>query len=88
MEKYDHLEIRCPRLGGEVSFAYCRKESGNLPCPRTITCWHIYFPVEEHLRSNLSPEEWTICFDKPPKDKMSSLLEIVEAAKKRKTPTD
>ena len=84
MEKYEDLEIRCPRLGGQVTFAYCLQERGDLPCQRVITCWQAYFPVETCLKEKLTTEEWNRCFNQPPKDKISTIFEIVEAAKKRK----
>jgi hypothetical protein len=81
---YDHLEIRCPRLGGEVTFAYCQKEGGDLPCPRVLACWQPHFDVETYLRGKLTETEWDCCFNQPSKDKVASLIELVEAAKKRK----
>jgi len=84
MEKYENLEIRCPRLGGQITFAYCMQERGDLPCQRVITCWQAYFPVEAYLKEKLTTEEWVRCFNQPPKDKISTIFEIVEAAKKRK----
>ena len=80
---HDHLEIRCPKLGGEVTFAYCLMEGGDLPCPRTIICWQPYFPVETLLREKLTQEQWDRCFGQKPKQKMVSLIELIEAAKKR-----
>jgi hypothetical protein len=88
MEGYDHLEIRCPRLGGEVSFAYCRKEGKDLPCPRIITCWQTHIPVEAFLREILTQKEWDLCFNRSPKDRMTTLIELIEAAKKQKKPPD
>ena len=79
----DYLEIRCPKLGGEVTFAYCLVEGGDLPCPRTIVCWQQYFPVETHLRAKLTQAQWDRCFSQTPKGKMVSLVELMEAAKKR-----
>ena len=81
---HDHLEIRCPKLGGEVTFAYCLTEGGDLPCPRTIVCWQPYFPVETLLRKKLTQEQWDRCFGQKPKEKMVSLIELIEAAKKSK----
>ena len=78
------LEIRCPRLGGEVSLVYCLKEGGDIPCARTIVCWQPYFDVESRLRAMLTEEQWDRCFAKTPKEKIVSLVELVEAAKKRK----
>ncbi len=78
------LEIRCPKLGGEVPFAYCLVEGGNLPCPRTIVCWQPYFPVEIYLREKLSQTQWDHCFRRKPKEKITTLMELIEEAKKRK----
>ena len=81
---YDHLELRCLRLGGEVTFAYCLVEGGDLPCPRTIVCWQQYFPVESHLRAKLTQAQWDRCFNRAPQEKVVNLIELIEAAKKRK----
>jgi hypothetical protein len=80
-------QIRCPRLGGEVTFAYCQREQGDLPCSRVILCWQAHFPVEEYFRERLTEEEWKACFDSPGQDKMTTLVELIEAAKKRKDPS-
>jgi hypothetical protein len=79
----DRLEIRCPRLGGEVTLVYCLKEGGDIPCPRTILCWRPYFDVEAQLRAKLTEEQWDRCFGKTAKEKVVSLVELIEAAKKR-----
>jgi hypothetical protein len=79
----DDYKIRCPRLGHEIPFSYCRLENQGLPCFKTLDCWYDHFLVEEHIREELSPEEWKRVFDKPPKPKMLSLVEMIEEAKKR-----
>ena len=83
MDKYDNLEIRCLRLGGEVSFAYCRKEGGELPCLRVILCWHSYFPVEQYLRESMTASSWNSFILKTPKDKLTTLIELIEEAKRQ-----
>jgi len=85
---YDNLEIRCPRLGGEVTFAYCQKEGGDLPCPRILACWQPRCDVETYLRGKLTKTEWDCCFNRPSKDKVTTLIELIEAAKKRKGVSD
>ena len=84
MKRFDHLVLRCPRLGGEITFAYCRKEQGDLPCPRIIRCWQDIIPVEQHMRIVLSEDEWESCFNVPPKDKIATIFEIADELKKRK----
>ena len=78
------MEIRCPKLGGQVTFAYCLKEAGELPCARIINCWHPYFPVEDYIRKRLTPADWERCFNQKPKEKILTLVELIEAAKKQK----
>ena len=75
--------IRCPRLGHQIYFSYCRRENNGLPCFKTLDCWFEHFPVEDHLREDLAPEEWDKVFGRPPKPKMISLVEMIEQAKKR-----
>jgi hypothetical protein len=82
VDKYDQLEIRCSRLGGEVKFSYCRKEGGDLPCPRVINCWYPFFPIEQYLRETMTGESWDAFIDRMPKDKITTLIDLVEAAKK------
>lgn len=83
MVDFNTLIIRCPRLGGEVTFAYCRQEQGALPCSRTLICWQSRFSVDEYLRGIMSEEDMNRCFAGPPKGKLSQILEMAEEAKKR-----
>lgn len=80
----DERTIRCPRLGHQISFSFCRYENRGLPCFKTLDCWHAYFPVEAHLRAELTPEDWEKSFNRPLKPKVTSLLELIEQAKKVK----
>ncbi|GBE13373.1 hypothetical protein BMS3Bbin14_00848 [bacterium BMS3Bbin14] len=81
----DHFQIRCPRLGHQIHFTYCRTENFGLPCFKTLDCWFHYFPVAEFLRRELSPDEWRDAFGKPVKPKILSLAELIEQAQKRGT---
>ena len=79
----DDYEIRCPKLGHQIYFSYCAKENQGLPCYRVRDCWYAHFEVEQFLKKILTPAKWKAAFDKPPKPKMASLLELIEQAKKR-----
>lgn len=83
MTQVDEYSIRCPRLGHEVTFFYCRSENNGLPCFKTLDCWFQRFPVEDYLRERLSREEWIEVFEKKSQTKVQSLLELIEEAKKR-----
>jgi len=80
----DTFQIRCPKLGHQIHFSYCRKENFGLPCPKTLNCWYSYFHVEQYLRNELSPEEWREAFENPGKPKVLSLMDLIDQAQKRK----
>ena len=80
----DDFEIRCPRLGHQISFSYCRAENLGLPCFKTLDCWYSHFLVEEFMRRELTAEEWDKAFCRPTRSKTVSLLELIEQAKKVK----
>ena len=80
----DDYEIRCPRLGHQISFSYCCLENQGLPCFKTLDCWYDHFLVEEYMKQELTASEWERVFGGPPKQKMLSLVELIEQAKKRK----
>ncbi|HOP48116.1 MAG TPA: hypothetical protein PK874_10680 [Desulfobacteraceae bacterium] len=79
----DDYKIRCPRLGHQISFSYCLSENNGLPCFMTINCWNDHFDAEEFLRKRLSQKDWEKVFNRPPKPKVVSLVELIEKAKKR-----
>jgi hypothetical protein len=83
MKLYRERITRCPRLGGEVPFSYCEREAGEFPCRQVVRCWNAGFPVEEYLRETLTPEVWDRFRSEVPKDRMTTLLDIVESAKQR-----
>jgi hypothetical protein len=79
----DDEKIRCPRLGHQISFSYCRSENLGLPCFKTLDCWYDHFLVEEYLKQQLTPEEWEKVFSRPPKPKLLSLVELIDQARKQ-----
>lgn len=76
--------IRCPKLGDEMTFSYCLRESGDFPCARIVRCWSNIFDVESLLKETLGQEKWNLFESAKPSDKMTSLLELIEAAKAKK----
>lgn len=79
-----HLKRRCPRLGSEIQFEYCM-ESGedDFACWKILDCWWEIFDVASYLKANLPEQEYIRLTSKTPKNKVSSILEQIEAAKKR-----
>jgi hypothetical protein len=76
--------MRCPRLGDEITFSYCLQESGAFPCSRIVRCWSAVFDVESFLRKNMTVQDWESFNNTQPKDKVTSLIEIIEVAKRKK----
>ena len=79
----DDYQIRCPRLGHQITFSYCRSENMGMPCFKTIDCWFEHFPVEEYLRKELRPEEWQKVFNRRPKSRIVALIELMEQTKNK-----
>ncbi|HNY49465.1 MAG TPA: hypothetical protein PKI91_02780 [Smithella sp.] len=82
--RYDNKLIRCPKLGDEMTFSYCLQESVELPCARIIRCWSPCFDVEKILKETMEPEQWNNFTNIKSPDKMTSLIELIAAAKARK----
>jgi len=79
----DTFHIRCPRLGQQIYFSYCRQENMGLPCFKTLDCWYIHFQVVDYLRQELTAAEWEESFEKQQTPKIISLAALVEKAVKK-----
>ena len=83
-ENIDQLERRCPRLGGPVSFEYCRTSGDDhFVCWKIFDCWWECFDVVGHLKKSLPEDKFKKLENTKPKQKIVSLVELVEQAKKR-----
>lgn len=82
--QHDSKLTRCPKLGNEITFSYCLQESGEFPCLRIVRCWSSFFDVEYLLKEKLTPEKWNSFINLQSKDKVISLIELIEAAKVKK----
>ena len=85
----DNLQRRCPRLGGPVTFKYCRfaGEAGR-PCWKIADCWWERFDVMTYLQAVLSEEELKSLLEARPKPKVASILELIEQARQRTQSTE
>ncbi|MBN1654796.1 MAG: hypothetical protein JXA30_13575 [Deltaproteobacteria bacterium] len=84
IDDYDERRTYCRMLGHYLSFAYCRSLKQGLPCHKVLDCWFEHFPVEDFIREHYSDAQREL-FLAPPKDKMTSLFELIERAKKHST---
>lgn len=83
-ENKDQIERRCPRLGGPVSFGYCKMSGDdNSVCWKIIDCWWEYFDVVEYLKDFLSDDMFKRLLHAKPKPKIVSLVELIEQAKEK-----
>ena len=80
----DDLTRRCPRLGGEVAFKYCRfADEDRQPCWKMADCWWERFDVMAYLREVFSEEELQVFLEVRPKPKLTSIVELIEQARQR-----
>ena len=71
-------------MGSDVGFPYCRTVGENgLPCWKVFDCWWEIFDVVADFKCRLDPETFERIANTQPKPKITSLLELVEQAKKR-----
>ena len=84
IEQHDEKTIRCPRVGGDVNFRFCRTENYMLPCRWIVGCWRTYMDINRFMEEHYSKEELNRIFA-PPKPKIENLVNLIEKAKKVKT---
>ncbi len=84
IEEYDDLLIRCPMLGGEVPFRYCRTLNEELPCRKIIICWEFRIEIGKFLTEHYSFDQIQKALAPPSKTRLETILELVEKAKKIK----
>jgi hypothetical protein len=83
IEEHDHKTIRCPRVGGQVNFKFCRFENNMLPCRWIVGCWQGQMDINKLLEDHYSKKELDQIFALP-KPKLQSLVDLMEKAKKVK----
>jgi hypothetical protein len=82
IEEYDSLIIRCPQLGGEVPFRYCRTVNEDLPCRNMVICWEFRIEISKFLNEHYSIDQIQRAFLTPPKTRIETILELIEKVKK------
>lgn len=84
IEEHDELTIRCPMLGGEVPFRYCRTLNEELPCRKIIICWEFRMEIAKFLSDHYSLDQIEKALTPPTKTRLETILELIEKAKKSK----
>ena len=81
--KQKGLVRRCPRLGNSVPFNYCEIcGDDQQPCFKILDCWWEHFDVVQYMKDQLTEDQFNRLMQARPKPKVTSLLELIEQAKK------
>ena len=80
--RHDHRRRRCPMLGHEVPFSYCRQPGAHTPCRKIFDCWWQTFDVVGFMREHHTEEEIQRILT-PRNDKRVSLVELIRRAQKK-----
>jgi hypothetical protein len=82
-KKQAELVRRCPRLGNPVPFNYCEVCGDDQhPCFKILDCWWEHFDVVQYLKDHLPADQFNQVMTARPKPKVTSLIELIEQAKK------
>ncbi len=80
----ERLERRCPRLGGDVAFGYCRVcGEGRTPCFKVFDCWWERFDVVAHMQTCLTPDAFAALSARRAQPKVASLVDLIRQAQAR-----
>ena len=75
---------RCPRLGNTVPFDYCEScGDEQQPCFKILDCWWEHFDVVQYFKDSLPEDQFNHLLQARPKPKVTSLIELIEQARKR-----
>ncbi len=82
INEHDDVMIRCPQLGGEVPFRYCRTINEDLPCRKILVCWEFRIEISKFLNEHFTAEQIQCALAPPTKTRLDTILELVARAKK------
>jgi hypothetical protein len=76
----DTRRRRCPMLGHDLAFSYCRAPGADVPCRKIFDCWWNTFDVTTFIRSHYG-EEGIRRILAPPKEKVLTLADLIKKAR-------
>ncbi len=82
IDQHDEHTIYCRTLGHEIPFSYCRKPGQDLFCRKIRDCWLNRFDITSFINEHFSKEQIEQALS-PPKQKITSLMELVAQAQRR-----
>ena len=75
----DHRVRRCPMLGHDLAFSYCRAPARPLPCGKIFDCWWEAFDVEAFIRAHYDEADIERILAPRP-DKVASIVDLIQRA--------
>jgi hypothetical protein len=78
----DHRTRRCPRLGHDLQFSYCRKPGSDIPCSRIYDCWWETFDIKAFMNEHYGAETLAKV-TQPQQHRVTSLFEMIQQAQQR-----
>lgn len=81
LQEHDNRVIYCRMLGHQVPFSYCRQGASGQPCRRIFDCWFQTFDIETFIQAHFT-QSHIEAFLTPAKPKLTTLLELIQQAKK------
>ena len=81
----DHRTRRCPKLGHDLAFSYCRAPGRDLPCAKIGDCWWETFDVTAFIHAHYSEDQVRQILAPPP-PKVASLVDLIAKARKAQPP--
>jgi hypothetical protein len=85
IDQYDDKTRRCPMLGHEIEFSYCRMPGKQVPCSKIYDCWWERFDIAGFMQAHYPPEIIAEIL-KPKQAKVATLFEIIQSVQKRTDP--
>lgn len=82
--QFDDKQKRCPLLGHQIGFTYCKSPGTDFPCKKILDCWFEQINIVDFVREHYG-EEAIEKLSAPSKPKILSLIELIEQAQKRQT---
>ena len=82
MDKHDQRDRRCPMLGHDIHFSYCRCPGRDLPCRKVFDCWWETFDVQDFIEHHFSAEQIEQILASPP-GKTTTIVDLINQARQR-----
>jgi len=80
IDQFDTIPIRCPRLGGDAHFKFCRTSEEPF-CHRIIVCWAQRIDIGTFLACHYTPEQIQAGLERKSGGKISQIIKAADKAK-------